>query len=588
MKKLLMYILLIASTAIYAQELDESFLDSLPDSIKDDVLDKVKTQKANNEPVYRNTNSKIDKDSLDEIYLLEDEDDIEDEKSKIFGSDFFNTIQTSFMPINEPNLDALYVLDFGDILEIQLIGQENSLEDYPIRRDGTINISDIGKITLSGLSLGEASELIKEKVKNSFIGTKAYVSLSNIRDIGVLIAGNAFQPGIYTLNGNSNILHALSMAGGINEIGSYRDISLIRNNNVVETLDVYDVLISGKTNFNKRLRSGDTILVNPSKKVVSIESGVLRPGNYELKDGETYRDLIRFANGISSEADTTNIVLKRAENGESKVININFNNIDDYDVKRGDSLFIREYKFNTVTIEGAVKNPGKYLLPLGTKLSELIISAGGYEESAYPFGGYLNNQRSLEINENSKDRLYNEFLNAIVRNASMISGAQESLGLVLKQLKEAEATGRIIAEFDLDVLKASPEKDTILEDNDEIVIPLITQQVFVQGDVSNPGAIRYRPNESLDFYINGSGGLLETADNNNIFVIHPNGESQNLSKQNFNFLNANNTNQIIYPGSIIFVPKSFDPNTTEIASIWAPIISSIALSLTSLSVLNNN
>ncbi|MDC3113762.1 SLBB domain-containing protein [Gammaproteobacteria bacterium] len=562
---------------IFAQELDDAFLDSLPDGVREDVLDKVNIKKDQiDSPVYRSASSKVDKDKLEEDF-----------KNKVFGAEFFDTIQTSFMPINEPNLDASYVLDFGDVIEIQLIGQENSTDDYPVKRDGSISISDIGKIFVSGLALGDAVELIQSKIDSAYIGTKAFVSLTSIRDIGVLIAGNAYNPGIYTLNGNSNMLHALSMAGGIDEIGSYRDISLIRNNEVIDTLDIYDVLIRGKTSYKTRLRSGDSILVNPSKKIVSIESGVPRPGIYELKEGETFEDLINFANGIGLNADISNIILKRAENGESKVINININEIEKYDVKRGDSLFIREYKFNTVSINGAVKNPGTYLMPLGTSLSELIISAGGYENSAYPFGGVLNNKRSLEINEESKEKLYEKFLNNLIRNASVVSSDQESLALVLKQLRDAETNGRVIAEFDLDVIRSNPSNDTILENGDEILIPVITQQVYVQGEVSNPGAIRYTPGKSINYYVSGSGGMLDSADAKTIFVVHPNGETQNISSNRLSFISSQD-NFLMYPGSIIYVPKSFDPNSTQIASIWAPILSSLALSLASISALNNN
>jgi len=591
MKKITL-LLLMAMTTTFAvsQELDDDFLDSLPESIKDDVLDKVKIKGDIDKPVYRNASTKIDKESLsldDEEYANQKQSF---EKPRVFGEKFFDTIQTSFMPINEPNLDASYILDFGDVLEVQLIGQESSNETYPVRRDGSINISDIGKVFVSGLSLGDAGYLIKARVKDTFIGTMAFVSLSNIRDIGILVSGNAYNPGIYTLNGNSNMLHALTMAGGMDEIGSYREISLIRDNEVIQNLDVYDVLIYGKSNFNSRLRSGDSILVKPAKKIVSIESGVLRPGIYELKENETFSNLIDFANGLHPNADIDNIILKRAERGISKVINIDYSKLQDYEVKRGDSLFIREYKFNTISIKGAVKNPGTYVLPLGTKLSELIITAGGYEDSAYPFGGFLNNQKSLEINEESKERLYDKFLNNIIRTAAMApGGASNSLGLVLKQLKDSNISGRVIAEFDLDLIKANPSMDTILEDKDEILVPNITQQVFIQGEVSNPGAIRYSEGKNIDFYIKRSGGVLDTAETKTIFIIHPNGETENFSSNSkLSFVNNSNKDILIYPGSIIYVPKTLNPPATQVAAIWAPIISSIALSLTSLSVLNNN
>ena len=563
---------------IHSQEFDEAYLDSLPADVRDDVLAKMELQNEIEEPVYRRASTAIDKEET------EDEN-----KAYLFGSKFFDTVQSSFMPTNEPNLDSSYILDFGDVLEIQLIGQEDYIESFTIGRNGSINIPDIGLVMLSGLSMSDASSMIKAKINNAYIGTDAFISLKNIRDISVLIAGNAFNPGIYTLNGNSNMLHALSMAGGVSEIGSYRNISLIRNGNVIDNLDIYDVLIYGKYNFASGLRSGDSIVVNPINSVIAIESGVRRKGLYELKDNENFSNLIDFASGYNKIADLSNISVKRFINGKGSIIRLNKKDLETFKFIDNDSIFIREYKFNAVTIEGAVRNPGTYNLAIGTTLGELIESSGGYESSAYPFGGYLDNLNAKEINKISKDRLYDKFIESMIANSSVASSENPTAGLYLQQIKEVDVTGRIIAEFDLDIIKSNPSSDTILEDGDTILIPYITQQVYIQGDISNSGAVRYSSNQDIDFYIKSAGGLLKTADKNNIFIIHPNGETMNLSGTRLSFLLKDRDYQLIYPGSIIYVPKGSQFNSTiAIASVWAPLISNIAFSLTSLSVLNNN
>lgn len=584
MKKNTLYLFALTFTLFSnSQELDEEFLKTLPDDVRKDVMDKVDAKKELEKPVYRKASTQLDKDD-------ENEDEEEDKNlDEVFGKKFFDTIQSTFMPVNEPNLGGSYILDFDDVLDVQLVGQKNLVESYPIKRDGSINIPEIGKIIISGLPLDKAIKLIQLKVNDAFIGTSAYVTLSQVRDIRILIAGNAFNPGVYTLNGNSNILHALSMAGGIDNIGSYRNILHMRNNEIVSELDIYDVLIFGKMEFNTSLRSGDTILVNPAGKLVSIESGVLRPGKYELKEGEKIIDLIKFANGLNQNADIDNVIIKRIAKGKSKVIDINYADFDSLEIVRGDGIFIREFKFNTVRLSGAVKNPGTYFVPLGTKLSDLILDAGGYEDTAYPFGGYLDSEKALKINEDSQEKLYEKFLNNFISNPS-IATSDEGFSLLLKQLKDAKATGRVIAEFDLDMLRANPDLDTILEDGDKIIVPNITQQVYVQGEVSNPGAIRYKEGEDINYYMRGSGGELDSADMSTLFVIHPNGETKNLQMNSrFSFMDINEDETLVYPGSIIFVPRSTDlADSLEVASIWAPILSSVALSLTSLSVLNNN
>ena len=308
-----------------------------------------------------------------------------------------------------------------------------------------------------------------------------------------------------------------------------------------------------------------------------------------MKDDDTFEDILRFANGYSNYADLSNIIVKRITNGISSIIKIDYDQIDSFEFKNNDSLFIREFKFNTVVLQGSVKNPGTYRIQLGSTLSDLIKDAGGYDQTAYPFGGYLQNLKALEINKNAKEKLYQVFLNNLVQNSVSFTPDSSNLS-ILQQIYDSKPTGRVIAEFDLDLIAINKDLDTILEDGDKILIPNITQQVYVQGEVSNPGASRYLPGKDISYYIRTSGGFLDNADSKNIFVIHPNGETKNLnSASRLSFILPEDNLNLIYPGSIIYVPSSTDFTTgLQVASIWAPIISSVALSLTSLSVLNNN
>ena len=125
-----------------------------------------------------------------------------------------------------------------------------------------------------------------------------------------MVSGNAKNPGIYTLTGNSNILHAISVAGGISEFGSVREINLIRDNKVIETLDIYDLLIQGKYNIKKRLRSGDVVFVETRKNIVTIDGAVHRPAKYEVFDDQNLHSVIKYSNGINKTADIENMSLK--------------------------------------------------------------------------------------------------------------------------------------------------------------------------------------------------------------------------------------------------------------------------------------
>lgn len=575
MKKIFLSTLFLLSTTSYSQELDEAYLESLPEGVKEDVLDKIADREVQDSPVYRRPSSMIKK-PLD--------------NSNRFGAKIFNMMQTSFMPINEPNFDSSYVLDFGDTLVIQLVGQQNSIDELSIKRDGSINISEIGKVSVAGLTLESASSLIKNKISNAFIGIEAFVTLVNIRDIQVLITGNAYNPGIYTLNGNSNLLHALNMAGGIDENGSYRQIELIRDNVVINTIDLYDIFIHGKSGFGQRLRSGDSILIKPANELIALSGAFKRPGVYELTSDEDYSDLFAYGNGFSASADTNSLRVERLNKEEVEFINISeVKDLSSMKPVAGDRLNVRSYVRKSVTITGAVKTPGTYIVARDETLLSLIEKAEGYREDAYPFGGILNNKRTAEINADAVDKLYNTYVQKLISKGDALF-ASESLPFILEELKKSTVSGRVMAEFDLDVIKAMPELDTSLDDGDSIIIPSKTQQIYIYGEVNNPGTTRYTPGQSIQKYLEFSGGVLDSADNNNIYVVHPNGELNRVSgTSGLSFLDNRGEDILIYPGSVIYIPRkvnSRDP--AMVASIWAPIVSALALSITSLSVLDKN
>ena len=189
MNKFRFLLLIFAFITVDAQELDQNFLESLPDDVRQDLLDRADENQQNSQENYRPSiyTSKLERaEELSELKKRLELDLIELERRlksdeelsvsldlKLFGSDFFRTFQTSYMPVNEPNLDSSYTLDVGDSLNIQLIGQKDILEQYSVNRDGSIFIQDIGKLIISGLTLSEASDLIKSKVSSLFIGTDA-------------------------------------------------------------------------------------------------------------------------------------------------------------------------------------------------------------------------------------------------------------------------------------------------------------------------------------------------------------------------------------------------------------------------------
>ena len=598
--------LFLFSSLLVAQEIDESFLKSLPSDMQQDILKRADGSGGSEEPVYRSIESqtKLEKKNLedlkkrleDDLKLLEQELYEGKENAKIrdplilFGSNFFSTYQSTFMPINEPNLSPTYILDYGDVLEIQLVGQKSFTQKLKIKRDGSISLQDIGKIKLAGLSLDDASSLIKNKVNSSFIGTKAFVSLSNIRDINVLVSGNAFNPGIYTVSGNSSMLHAIAVAGGISDSGSYREINLIRNQQVIETLDMYDVLITGKYNSNISLKTGDVIFVTPVKNIVTIDGAIKVPGKFELFNNQNLSTLIEYSNGLSIDADRDNIYLDRILDGKINSLPIqSIKQFSDIAVMDGDKIFIRKHAFRSVSIEGAVLKPGSYLISEGESVNDLIQKSGGYTENAYPFGAVYENQRALTINKMAKDILYEEFIDNIitVSQKNPVEGFDLSAVVELTQkLNTTKPNGRIV----IDLGSPSSAENLVIREGDKLTIPEKPNHVYIYGEVSYEGALLFEPSKSIDFYISKSGGLKDNANDRAIYVLHPNGDTQRFFIRKSLFQNSPDSELKLYPGSIIFIPRGIDDSATNrlAAQAYVSILGNIGIALASLSSINKN
>ena len=591
---------------VSAQELDEAFLESLPDDIRQDLSEKNARQKSNSEENYRpylyssklsqaeellDLKDRLELDLLELQRRLNAQDGIYvDKKIDLFGLDFFNTFQTTFMPINEPNPDSGYVLDVGDILNIQLVGQINETEDYIINNDGSISLPDVGKIIIAGLSLNDASQFIKSKINAALIGTEAFISLSEIRDVNVMVSGNAKNPGIYTLTGNSNILHAVSVAGGISEYGSVREINLLRDNKVIETLDVYDLLIEGKYNIKKRLRSGDVVFVEARKNVITIDGAVHRPAKYEVFDDQNLDTVIKYANGIKQTADLENMSLERILDGTLKTIPVftetQFETIKAID---GDLIYVRDLPFRQAKITGAVLKPGSYPMAEGETIFDLVEKAGGYTSNAYEFGAIYLNEDAKVINKKAREILYNAFLDNIIdAKEKDVSGMFEIASLVAlaQEIRDAEPNGRVI----IDLINDRSIDLYTVKEGDELHIPEANNIVYVYGEISTEGTVMYTPNKGIDHFIAKSGGYGKFADSKSIFILHPNGESQ-LYKRNRNIFESSPQSEIkVYPGSIIFVPRTINdaiPRRLS-AQAYVSILGNLGIALASLSSINNN
>ncbi len=296
-----------------------------------------------------------------------------------FGYDFFSDAPSTFAPVTNIPIPQDYIIGPGDNIRVLLFGNKNNQFTLKVSRDGDIFFPEIGSINIAGLTFSEMKETIRSVVRNQIIGTEANISLGNLRSINIFILGDAFQPGMYTVSALSTLTNAIFAGGGIGISGSLRNIQLKRNGQVISEFDLYELLLNGNTNNDKRLMSGDVIFIPPVSKTVGIEGEVARPGIYELKENENLNELISYAGNLKPKANFLNAELKRINKPNNSFdlssIKIDDTNSSGFKLKNGDVISvypIADNLRNAVLLSGHAQQPGFYAWKEGMKVSELL------------------------------------------------------------------------------------------------------------------------------------------------------------------------------------------------------------------------
>ncbi|MEW6983261.1 SLBB domain-containing protein [Colwelliaceae bacterium 6471] len=317
----------------------------------------------------------------DELTEQEEEDEGE---LKPFGYDIFANAPMTFAPTLDVAIPDNYIVGSGDTLNIQMFGKENNEYNLLVNREGKVILPELGPLSVSGLTFSELKQQVANEVKNKILGVDVVVTLSELRSMRVFVLGDAFRPGPYVLNSLSSITHALFSAGGISDIGSLRNIQLKRAGKLVTTLDLYDLLINGDSSNDMILKSGDVVFVEPVGDRVSIDGEVRRPAIYELKNGESFNDVVKMAGGLLPSAYPSSTVVERFnEQNLRSLLNVDLSNKDFLakKVRRGD--FIKVMKTSelfdqSVTVIGAVSRPGKYQWQEGQRVTDLLPNINAY------------------------------------------------------------------------------------------------------------------------------------------------------------------------------------------------------------------
>ena len=512
---------LFISLEVFAQSsgLDDDFLASLPEELGSEVIllnDIEEDQEIDN---LLNSKTTLEKTTVlikklrGQLENIEERirsqlgiDDYNNDQLPIFGQDFFRTVQSTFSPINLPNMEGSYVVDIGDTFKITVVGSSDADLEVGVGRDGNIIIPKYGKLQIAGLTLSQASTKFEEFFNTKALGSEAYIQLNKIRDMQIVILGEVYLPGIYTMSGGSNILSAINVAGGISDSGSYRNIEHVRNGEILQTVDLYDLFIFGdNTTLQKQLRSGDMLFVKPLSFHVPVTGGVNKEAIFEIIEGETFEDLISYAGGFSQDYyGYDSIKIFRSSIFDAEFIDLQLSELSNNFLQPRDAVLVPSFKNDLkqtkfVQIQGRVKNPGVYFINDGEKLSDLVNRAGGYLDDAYIYGAALFRDEFIKKEEAYNKLNYRDTINFVISNIGKPDTAigEGVLPLLEQELKAQEFIGRLVTNFNLEQIKKDPSLDTVLFDEDKIVIPQIQKVVYLFGDFNNPSNYSYSPSMSI-------------------------------------------------------------------------------------------
>ncbi|WP_188504854.1 SLBB domain-containing protein [Parapedobacter pyrenivorans] len=414
---------------------------------------------------------------LDSLVLMKDTADT----SRVFGAKLFRNTDIRFQPnLNIPT-PKNYVIGTGDELLLVLTGDNEASYTLPVTPEGTVNIDYVGIVPVAGLTVEDASNKIRSQLRSTYPQlssgrTRLSLTLGNIRSIKVTLTGYVTRPGTYTLPSLANVFHALYASGGPTDKGTFRNIQLVRNNQVIETIDAYDFLTKGIQPGNVRLEDGDVIHIPVFDRHVTVDGLVNNPGIFEPVASETLADVLRFAGDFAPEAYRAKVKVLQITDRQRSVADIYAEDYASYTPQNGDQYLVEEVLDrydNRVAIEGAVFRPGLYALTDGLTLRQLIQRADGLKEDAFMARAYIN-----RLNPDNTQQLITVDLNQL-----MAGNAQQ---------------------------------DQVLQREDKVIISSIFDlreeyTVSISGQVRKPGQFPYVENMTLGNLIQLSGGLAEAA-----------------------------------------------------------------------------
>ncbi|WP_249979303.1 polysaccharide biosynthesis/export family protein [Vreelandella olivaria] len=480
----------------------------------------------------------------------------------------FNLFTGGFRGAMGDGLNPDYRIKPGDQVTVRAWGAFELDRVFPVDAQGNIFIPGSGPLNVEGQNSQQVDASVRQAITSVYPdNVEVYTNLQGVQPVAVYVTGYVENPGRYAGTPNDSLLYFLDQAGGIDQdLGSYRQIRVMRDGQQVATVDLYDFLIEGDIP-RPQFQDGDTIVVEERGPAIAVVGDVHREHRYELVghslSGAELVRLARLKSGVSH-------VLLRGDRDDGPIAQyFPLAMFSGQTIRSGDEvLFSADQRSETIVVEveGSYYGPSRYALPRNARLSELLDAIAVPErltalESISLSRESVRRQQEQSL-EDSLRRLETTYLGASSRTdeeAQIRLREAELIERFIERARELEPSGRLV------VATSDGIADIRLQDGDVITIPEISDSVLISGEVLVPQAVVYRPGMSVIDYVNGAGGFTERADDSHILLVRQNGAVEHAK------------NSPLRPGDEILVMPKAPTHNLQLASTLTQILFQIAV-----------
>lgn len=541
-------------------------------------------------------------------------DTVTGKELQIFGKDLFTDVPTTFAPSDGAQVNPEYIVGTGDELQIRGWGMIDIDISATVDRGGAVYIPRVGAVKVAGVKYRDLQGYLKKAVSKVFTNFELTASIAQTRAVQIYVVGHAVRPGTYTLNSMSTLLNALFTSGGPDASGSMRNIQVKRGAETVTSFDLYDMLVKGDKSRDIPLRDGDVIYIPEVGSLVALSGNVKRPAIFELKGPSTLADLIGWAGGVDSAADSKTVIVEKNVNNNyqavaefvadkqsmaTRLAAIPVNPTDIVRVFSPNAVPVQvQMQSEYVRVAGEVKQSGVFKLNKGETLRDLMFRLGGATDKGYIFATRVNREsvrlaQQYKLNEVA-DRFEREVESKASQrlggtvdkdNAAIISGEVERQRALAQKMRSVKAEGRIVLEMSGSEAELKNLPDLPLQDGDSVFVPRRPGTVDVLGAVFQQNAMIYRPRRTANDYVLLAGGVTGNSDQSEMYVIRADGTAKSGRSSGW-FSGIGGT--AINPGDTIVVPEKADRSTwTQTFKEWTTILYQFGLGAAGLKVLKN-